>query len=379
MYAARRTYIKPILFFLVLTTLFLVGCSGAIGSNDWPGMTTDGSVVYVSYGPGILAVDVEQRRELWRFPEEQQGQLQFFAAPDVEEGRLFAGDYGASGGFLSPNVTVSIYALDNLDAGTPTLAWQNDTIAQDRIIAQPLAAGDRVYVGTADDVVYALEADSGEEIWSFTTEQAIWGQPTLADGQIFISSLDRSLYALRVDDGTELWRVTLDGAIPSKPTVVDGRVYVGGFDSTLHALDAADGREIWTFEAEDWVWSSPAVVDGTVYFGSSSGDFYALDAANGEVRWRFLANGPVKAEPLVHDGVVYVAAVAEEEGMEGQLLALSAADGEILWDRATPSSIFNAPVLVDDSLVAAVQSDEALLLMFELATGDLQWEFNPNE
>jgi outer membrane protein assembly factor BamB len=379
LYAAKRTYLKPVLFFLALTALVLTGCSGIIGSSDWPDLTTDGSAVYVAYGPGIMAVDVEERREVWRFPTEQQGQLQFFAAPELAEGRLFAGDYGASGGFLSPNVTVSIYALDNLESGSPSVVWQNDEIARDRIIAQPLADGDRVYVGTADDMVYALEADTGEEVWRFTAEQAIWGQPTVADGRVFISSLDRSLYALDEDDGSELWRVSFDGAMPSKPTVVDGRVYVGGFDSIMHALDAADGSEVWSFEAEDWIWTSPALADGLLYFGSSSGDFYALDAASGELEWRFLANGPIKANPLVHDGVVYVAAVAEEEEMEGQLLALSAGDGEVQWDRSTPSSIFNAPVIVGDSLVAAVQSEEALLLMFELATGDLQWEFSVQE
>ncbi len=85
--------------------------------------------------PGLIRQNLMQR-------------LQFYAAPSIEGDRVVFGDYGAAGGFFSPSVTVSIYAVENTDSGgTPPELWVDGEKADDKIVAPPLQVGDALYIG----------------------------------------------------------------------------------------------------------------------------------------------------------------------------------------------------------------------------------------
>jgi eukaryotic-like serine/threonine-protein kinase len=52
-----------------------------------------------------------------------------------------------------------------------------------------------VYVGSQDHTLYALSAQAGEKLWSYTTEDSILSSPTVAEGVVYVGSNDYSLYA----------------------------------------------------------------------------------------------------------------------------------------------------------------------------------------
>jgi polyvinyl alcohol dehydrogenase (cytochrome) len=118
--------------------------------------------------------------------------------------------------------------------------------------------------------------------------------PTVSNGVVFIGSSTGVFYAVDAQTGTEIWHQDL-GYVPaltcpsgrgivSTATVADdpglGKtvVYVGGGDGNLYALDAANGGVIWsapvvqpgTTENEGYNWASPVVVGDHVYMGISS-------------------------------------------------------------------------------------------------------------
>jgi outer membrane protein assembly factor BamB len=53
------------------------------------------------------------------------------------------------------------------------------------------------------------------------------------------SSLDGTVYALDASTGQKLWSYTTGGFVPSSPTVANGEVYVGSGDGKLYAFDLA--------------------------------------------------------------------------------------------------------------------------------------------
>ncbi len=62
-------------------------------------MTSSGDNVYVSFGPGVVAFDIEKQEQLWYYaPAEGDQSLQIFAPPSVVDGQIAFGDYGQSGG-----------------------------------------------------------------------------------------------------------------------------------------------------------------------------------------------------------------------------------------------------------------------------------------
>ncbi len=126
----------------------------------------------------------------------------------------------------------------------------------------------------------------------------------MVGGRVYIGSLDGKLYALDEATGEEFWSTYLSGAIRfSSPAVGHGRVYVATYKTYpncgLHCLDAQTGEHLW-FQNIACTDSPPAVADGLVYIGAGK-YVHAFDAYTGANTWscqlmearaeRFLSSG----------------------------------------------------------------------------------------
>lgn len=357
--------------FLLLISLFLVGCGSRVNNANWPGMTSDGSRIYVAYGPGVLAYDVESQRTLWTFPTETRAGLFFYAAPSVQDERVIFGDYGVAGGMFSPTIRVSVYAVDG--DGNPI--WpENNMDATASIVAPPLQVGNQVFVGSSDNKLLALDATTGQQEWVFETGHSIWGQPTYKDGTLYVASLDKTAYALNAADGSLKWQANLSGALPSQMVTDSDLVYVSSFDRQVHALEVDTGTERWSAPAEDWVWGAPTLAGDTLFYGDIKGNLYAVSATSGEAIWQKTAVGAIQTNVLVVDNVVYVASGGNSETGLGSLAAFAADSGEQLWQKETSGPLYTAPVIVNDMLVVAVTGTTApdLLIGFDF-DGNQLW------
>jgi eukaryotic-like serine/threonine-protein kinase len=365
----------------MIVSLALAACGDIVGADNWPGMSANGDRVYVAHGSRVTAVDVVSRQQLWSFPQET-SMAQFYAAPSLQDGRLIVGDYGASQGFFSPGLRVTIYALEDSDAGLPRLLWETAEPARGRVVAPPLQVENQVFIGTDDNELIALDAQSGAVRWRFNTGHSVWAQPLYEEGVLYVASLDKTLYALDADTGEELWRRLFTGALAGRPALYDGRLYVGSFDHQVHVLDASTGEEQWVAAAGDWVWGSPVVSDGVLYYADISGNVFAVDPVEGARLWAQNVPGAVQADPVVVDGAVYVvsaaAAAASNGGARGMpeqgvVTAFATDDGRVLWQQTTRVPLFTTPVVVGENLVVVVDSDDTLLHVYSLADGSLQW------
>lgn len=369
---------RPALLLLVLAAgaMLLSACSGRIANTNWAGLSTDGSRVYLAFGPRVLAYDPETQSQSWIFPTEDDA-VQFYSAPSAEEGQVVFGDYGRAGGFFSPRVTVSVYALENVDSGAPRELWINSESATDKIVAPPLQVGEQVFVGTADNHILALNASDGSEIWDFETGHAVWGQPSYRDGTLFVASMDWSVYALNADSGELIWQTELGGALASRPVLGEDLMYVSSYDGNVHALDLATGDVQWAAPAADWVWGAAALSDGTIYYSDIQGNVYAADALTGEQRWTISTGVRIQSTPVVVGDTLYIGSQTSGEVPAGALTAYSTADGTQKWSQAISAPLLATPVVVgDDTIVVGMQNADALLIGFDLATGQELWRYS---
>ena len=111
------------------------------------------------------------------------------------------------------------------------------------IQSSPALAGDRLYVGSDDGNLYAVDATTGAVAWTFPTGGPVVSSPAVATGGaepvIVVGSNDGNLYFV-LDSGataTQMMTFPIGAAVRSSPTIGDdGTVYVGADDGRLYAI-----------------------------------------------------------------------------------------------------------------------------------------------
>lgn len=146
--------------------------------------------------------------------------------------------------------------------------------------------------------------EPGKEVHRMTFDHAY--QVVAADGRMYYgSSADHKVYAVDLDSGRELWSFYTEGPVRFSPCVSNGRVYAASDDGCLYCLNSRDGGVIWRFRGgprdermfgngqmiSRWPGRSGVLVDGqTAYFttgmwGPDGVSIYALDTDDGSVIW----------------------------------------------------------------------------------------------
>ncbi len=206
----------------------------------------------------------------------------------------------------------------------PRPAWSGrDTrMPFDRAYHTVVADGRLFYGSSADGKIYALDAASGAELWTFFTGAPVRFPPAAWKDRLFATSDDGFLYCLAAADGRLLWK--LRGG-PNDDMIV-------GNDRITSRWPARGG---------------PAVADGIVYFGAgiwpSEGIYlYAVDAETGKVLWCNDESGDLYM-PQPHGGANARSGVSAQGNLvvAGDVLlvptgravpaALERTDGELLY------------------------------------------------
>jgi outer membrane protein assembly factor BamB len=223
--------------------------------------------------------------------------------------------------------------LAALDARTGRTLWR---FGAGVVETSPLLAGGRVYFGSWDHRVYAVDAHSGRLDWSFTTGDRVKGGVAFSGGRIFVGSYDGRLYALDAATGKRRWSTGGLGNLYATPSVAHGRVFVGSTNGRVYALGGSNGRLLWSTRTGSFVYSPVALSGGSAYVGSYDHRFYALSQATGRIRWTFDAGAPISGAPTVLDGLVYFSTCGscssyESNARHRRTFALDARTGRLVW------------------------------------------------
>ena len=155
----------------------------------------------------------------------------------------------------------------NVKRLTPVWAFESG-LDDGGMQSAPLVVDGVMYVSTAQNHVFALDAVTGEQIWRYQHDlpdelPAVYGNwnrgVAIAYGLVYLGTLDNHVVALDAGTGSEVWRVEVENAkqcgcnITSAPLIVKDMVITGvtGGDSAhrgyLNAFDARTGRHRWRF------------------------------------------------------------------------------------------------------------------------------------
>lgn len=217
--------------------------------------------------------------------------------------------------------------------------------------------------------LYAFEFETGAERW-----HALDGRDLLyqiaAENRIYAVADYHFLVALDAASGQELWSTRVDGIHARSMVVVDGSLFCRTDYGGIVALNASDGVERWYFEERAMDDSLIAVDGGTLFFGSITGALIAIDTETGTERWRLSippGNPPSSSAIIVADGTLYL------RDYQGSLVAIDPDTGVELW--RTPAGALDALSAVHHGRVYG--SNSALgACALDATTGELLWSFS---
>jgi outer membrane protein assembly factor BamB len=200
-------------------------------------------------------------KEKWTF--KTQGPV--YGTPAIVDGKVFVAGCDSS--------------LHVVDAAKGTELSSVDLGGQ--AAAGATVAGDILYVGTMSNQFHAVDWKKGKIEWTFEREddgQAFYSSAAVSDKLVIAGSRDRRVYALDRQTGKEVWHFATRGHIDSSPVIVGNRIYVGSLDKNFYVLDLAEGKELQKIELDSAVTGSPAFVDGRLLIGTEKGTLYCLGA-----------------------------------------------------------------------------------------------------
>ncbi|MDO8270322.1 MAG: PQQ-dependent dehydrogenase, methanol/ethanol family [Gammaproteobacteria bacterium] len=193
---------------------------------------------------------------------------------DVSESRLLAADnepgqWMSNGRDYGEQRFSPLDQLNTENVNQLSLAWSGDIDTSRGQEATPIVVDGALYVSTAWSHVKAFDVRTGAPLWSYDPEVdpakgvdaccdvvnrgvAVW------DGKVFVGTLDGRLVALDSKTGEVVWSVvTLDQTKPytitGAPRIIKGQVIIGnggaeyGVRGYITAYDAKTGEQNWRY------------------------------------------------------------------------------------------------------------------------------------
>lgn len=177
-----------------------------------------------------------------------------------------------------------------------TWSAPNGDRANTRHVSGPIDAGSVSRLAPAWTV--PIDAAPGQFPGTYTST------PVVSGGVVYTQDLSSNVYAIDLQSGRQLWTKKYNSQSngPNGVNVGDGRVY-GATATTAFALDAKTGQEIWNKSIvrndDEGIDMAPGFNNGTVYVSTvpgTAGKFYAgngqailwaMDAATGAPKWKW--------------------------------------------------------------------------------------------
>lgn len=241
----------------------------------------------------------------------------------------------------------------------PKVLWEENVDGAGKYFSRiaPVIAYDKLFTSSREGEVTAIEPKTGKEIWSVNLSDIdgksgffksnkpalISGGPVAGINKIFLGSENGKIYALDAETGKLDWQSTIKGEVLSAPAIDAGILVVNSSSGVMKAYNASTGEELWKIDQDTPALtlrgiSAPAISSGGVFIGTPDGNVSVYILENGQQGWSAPVGEPtgstefervidVDSSPAVFGDKVYTIS------SRGNLVALELRTGQVVWER----------------------------------------------
>lgn len=206
----------------------------------------------------------------------------------------------------------SLYAFDDENGN---LLWSFET--GHYLWSQPQIANDMIYFSSMDHFVYAVSLD-GNEIWSREMSGAVIAPPQMnADGTVlFVGSMDKQMVALDASSGDVLWTFDTDSSVWGDSLIIENALYFADSGGKIYALDAESGESLWQTEYSGNVIGGLSLIEDGFVMTTEEGVLKAFNF-DGSPKWEATLVGEIFQAPAVSNEYLVVGVVGGENLLYG--------------------------------------------------------------
>ncbi|XP_060773478.1 beta-alanine-activating enzyme isoform X2 [Neoarius graeffei] len=199
----------------------------------------------------------------------------------------------------------------------------------------------RLYSATLRGQLHCLSPDSGQVLWTYSSNVPFFSSPSCSDSCVCIGSVNGHISALS-HDGNVLWDFLTDGPVFSSPC--------------LASLPASTNQRTSSGSYDNCTTLSPACQ--AVFCGSHDSSVYCINSANGSLLWRFQTTGKVFSSPFVFDGTPWgIRTLVAIASTDGTLWVLDGEQGTLKTSFFLPGELFSSPIVWGHTIVIGCRND----------------------
>lgn len=194
---------------------------------------------------------------------------------------------------------------------------------------QPTVVGGRVYTGSNDGTIYAIDAHTGCLYWMFRAKALVRSAVVVGpDKRAYVGDLDANLCALDTETGKLIWQKKADyqafARITGTPKLYNGRLYVPiasqeenaganpiypccKFRGNLVALEAKTGKEIWRAYTSPEAKPTDIGKNGVQHYGPSGASTWASPTLDLKRKLVYIMTGNGLSDPDIKTADAIVA------------------------------------------------------------------------
>lgn len=277
----------------------------------------------------------------------------------------------------------------------PRVLWK--VALSDKGWAAPSVAAGRLFIVDHqgnNDVVRALDAATGKDLWQYTYPDAEINRhgftvntPLVVDGKVYVYSRRGKIHCLRAETGEKVWSRDLGAEFPGdtppwgfclSPVADDSALILGVAGKTASAilLDKETGKTLWQAGAFQVSYATPVVATlggrkQYLFFGVDG--LVSLDPAAGTELWRVpwptKFGGKKGPTPVLVGERIFLATT---EGGDTGFVDLAGGTPQVVWSHKEMQDHFPTPIYYHGRVYGS--SDPKFLVCIDPATGTILWK-----
>jgi outer membrane protein assembly factor BamB len=252
----------------------------------------------------VICLDMKSKEVRWTFDDDDE-MKPTFGSPVYHDGSIFVGE-----GYHQH----AECRLFRLDASTGKKIWEFKTASH--VESNPVIVADTVIFGAGNDGVYGVNRETGKEVWHYQGKSGIHvdSNPVASEGLVFLGSGNsrthelKAIFALDAKTGQEVWSERVELSAYGSPIVEEGVVYFGlgngnysedrlpkhGF---VLAREAKTGKKVWDATFPGTIIGKPAIDRYQIYVPCRNGSLFAVDRRTGQINWKCDLGNILFSEP----------------------------------------------------------------------------------